>query len=94
MGKVREERLLDEEFRPVTRKMLRLRYTFDDRVADGVYMGRALDLVQRFVEHADELLEPPILSRELLAELRLRDYPAEAVQARAAEVPAAEGVRA
>lgn len=94
MGKVREERLLDEEFRPVTRKMLRLRYTFDDRVADGVYMGRALDLVQRFVEHADELLEPPILSRELLAELRLRDYPTEAVQARAAEVPAAEGVRA
>jgi hypothetical protein len=37
------------------------------------------------VEHADELLEPPALSRELLAELRLKDYPASA-----AEVPAAE----
>lgn len=78
MGKVRDERCLDEGGRMVVRQRLRLRYTFDDRIADGVYMGKALDLVQRFVEHADELLEPPVLSPEILAELRLRDVPSEA----------------
>ncbi|GAB1454795.1 MAG: 2-oxo acid dehydrogenase subunit E2 [Spirochaetia bacterium] len=76
MGKVRDERGLDDEGKLVIRKKLRLRYTFDDRIADGVYMGHALDLMQRFVEHAEELLTPPILSRELLTELNLKDYPA------------------
>lgn len=76
MGKVRDERGLDDEGKLVIRKKLRLRYTFDDRIADGVYMGHALGLLQRFVEHADELLTPPILSRELLTELNLKDYPA------------------
>ncbi|MBU0927130.1 MAG: 2-oxo acid dehydrogenase subunit E2 [Spirochaetes bacterium] len=76
MGRVRDERSLDDSGRVIVRKMVRLRYTFDDRIADGVYMGRALDLMQRFVERAGELIEPPILSPEIVAELRLRDYPA------------------
>ena len=80
MGKVRDERGLDDDGKLVIRKKLRLRYTFDDRIADGVYMGRALDLLQRFVEHADELLAPPILSHELLTELNLKDYPAKKQQ--------------
>lgn len=77
MGKVREERSIDEDGKLVCRKKLRLRYTFDDRVADGVYMGRALELMQRFVEHADELLTPPTLSHEILSELMLKSYPAD-----------------
>ena len=77
MGKVRDERSLDEQGRLAMRKMVRLRYTFDDRIADGVYMGKALNLVQRYVENATELIEPPVLSAETLAELRLRDYPAQ-----------------
>lgn len=78
MGKVRDERSLDEHGRLVTRKMVRLRYTFDDRIADGIYMGRALGLVQRYVENAAELMEPPQLSAQTIAELNLKDYPAEA----------------
>lgn len=73
MGRVRDEPSLDDEGRMVTRKRIRLRYTFDDRIADGVYMGKALDLVQHYVEHAEELIEPPDLGPELLAELRLKD---------------------
>ncbi|HUW71505.1 MAG TPA: 2-oxo acid dehydrogenase subunit E2 [bacterium] len=75
VGKVRDERSLDEQGRLVTRKMVRLRYTFDDRIADGIYMGKALNLVQHYVESAVELLEPPVLGLETLAELMLRDYP-------------------
>lgn len=72
MGKVRDVRIIDEQGQLATRRMVRLRYTFDDRIADGVYMGKALDLVQRYVEHAEELLKPPELSPEILAELRLK----------------------
>jgi hypothetical protein len=38
-------------------------------------MGKVLNLVQHYVENATELLEPPVLSAETLAELRLRAYP-------------------
>ncbi len=55
----------------VERKRLRIRYSFDDRIADGVYMGKALALVKNFVENPDLLSIPPELTPELLAELNL-----------------------
>jgi hypothetical protein len=73
LGKVRKERSLDESGRLLVRKRVMLRYTFDDRIADGVCMGRALDFVQRFVEHAEEPMELPILSPEIVAEPWPRD---------------------
>lgn len=72
MGMVRDVRGFDDNFQPMLRKRLTLRYTFDDRVADGVYMGNSLKLMKRFIENAEELLEPPVLSEEILAELQLK----------------------
>ena len=72
VGMVRDDHCFDENFQPVIRKKLRLRYTFDDRIADGVYMGRALNLMKRYVENAYELLDLPELSPVILDELQLK----------------------
>jgi hypothetical protein len=79
VGKVRTEKVLEEapdgSPRLAERKTLKINYSFDDRIADGVYMGHALELVRRFIEHPAELAAPPELSPELLAELGLDPRP-------------------
>jgi hypothetical protein len=77
MGKVKVERSLEADGSVSERKVLRLRYSFDDRVADGVYMGKALDYIQHFVENVRELESRLELDPKILAELKLRPAGAE-----------------
>lgn len=76
VGKVRDENRLsatpDGSPRVETRKILRVNYSFDDRIADGIYMGRSLELVRKFVEDPAALDRPPEIAPEILAELALR----------------------
>lgn len=53
------------------RKMIRVNYSFDDRIADGVYMGKVLALVRKFVEDPSLLTKPEEISQETLTELAL-----------------------
>jgi hypothetical protein len=76
MGKTRTVRELAADGSVVERQTLLLRYSFDDRIADGTYMGKTLGLVQSFIERPELLDAPPQLDPALLAELKLR--PAEA----------------
>lgn len=41
------------EGKPVERRLLTIKYTFDERIEDGLYCARALDLVREAVESAD-----------------------------------------
>jgi hypothetical protein len=72
VGKVKSYNRLESDGHVSERKTLSLRYSFDDRVADGTYMGRTLDLMRRFVEEPSPLESPPELDPALLAELKLR----------------------
>jgi hypothetical protein len=72
MGKVKAENRLESDGSVTERRVLRLRYSFDDRVADGVYMGKALDYIKSFVENPRELESALELDPKLLAELKLR----------------------
>jgi hypothetical protein len=72
MGKVRTQNRLEADGSIVERKTLILRYSFDDRIADGTYMGRTLDLVKKFVEDAEALVAPPLIDPAIIAELKLR----------------------
>lgn len=74
VGKVRTTREIAEDGSVAERKRLVLRYSFDDRIADGTYMGRTLDLVRSFVERPEALDAPPVLAPELIAELRLKPF--------------------
>ena len=76
VGKVRTENRLaaasDGSPRVEERKILRINYSFDDRIADGIYMGKTLELVRRFIEKPELLAVPEVLPPETIAELRLR----------------------
>jgi hypothetical protein len=72
MGKVKTENRLEADGSVAERKILRLRYAFDDRVTDGAYMGKALDYIRRFIESPGQLEEPLELDPALRAELGLR----------------------
>jgi hypothetical protein len=72
VGRVREVRMLDTNGQMETKKMLYLRYSFDDRVAEGVYMAKTLTMLQDFVEHPEKLFAAPVVSPELRKELMLR----------------------
>jgi hypothetical protein len=78
MGSVKPHNRLEPDGSVSERKILPLRDSFDDRVTDGVYMGKALDFIRRFIESPEALETPPDLDPALLAELKLRPAPASA----------------
>jgi hypothetical protein len=55
------------------RKVVKLIYSFDDRIVDGIYSGRAMELVRAFILEPSRLTEAPDLSPELLEELALTE---------------------
>lgn len=76
VGKVRDENRVgtapDGNPRVEARKILRINFSFDDRIADGIYMGKTLELVRKFIEFPHLLSEPEALSPEILTELKLK----------------------
>jgi hypothetical protein len=73
IGKIRRERFVDAEGKAAEREMVKVTFTYDDRIADGIYCGRAIDLLRTLVEDPSSLERPPELSAELLAELALTE---------------------
>lgn len=55
----------------VLRDKVKVTFTFDDRIVDGVYSGHTIGLFKDLVEHPEKLEVPPELTAELLAEHRL-----------------------
>jgi 2-oxoacid dehydrogenases acyltransferase (catalytic domain) len=72
MGRVKVQNRIEADGSVSERKLLRLRYSFDDRVTDGVYMGKTLNLIRSFIEDPSPLETAPELDPALLAELHLR----------------------
>ena len=63
-GKIRREQ---------ERDLVKVTFTYDDRITDGIYCGRAIDLLRSFVEDPTKLEDPPELGSEQLAELGLKE---------------------
>ena len=76
LGKVMRVWKFDRKGVPVRRDIARVTYTYDERIADGVYGGRSLDLFKSLVENPEPLLKSLELSNEQLRELNLKHYPA------------------
>jgi hypothetical protein len=55
------------------RSRVKVTFTFDDRICDGIYCGKAVDLFRDFVENPEKLESPPQLSAEQRAELMLKE---------------------
>jgi hypothetical protein len=71
IGKIRKERVVGEDGKAETRDRVKVTFTYDDRIADGIYCGKAIDLLRSLVEDPAALEAPPTLSPEQLAELAL-----------------------
>ena len=72
LGKIRKERVTGPDGSVTTRDKVKVTFTYDDRIADGIYCGRAIDLFRTFVESPEQLEEPLQLSPQQRAELMLK----------------------
>ena len=50
--------MLDDRGRPAVKDMMTIRYSFDERVNDGFYCIKALELLKQLVEDPEMELEP------------------------------------
>ncbi len=73
LGKIRKERVTGPDGAVTTRDKVKVTFTYDDRIADGIYCGRAIDLFRTFVESPEQLEQPLQLTPEQRAELMLKE---------------------
>ena len=73
LGKIRRVPVLTEHGTVEQRDVVKVTFTFDSRIVDGIYCARAVDLFREFVEHPERLEDPPELTPALRAELMLKD---------------------
>jgi pyruvate/2-oxoglutarate dehydrogenase complex dihydrolipoamide acyltransferase (E2) component len=50
-GRSREEVVVGPDGKPTIRPMMSLRYSFDERIEDGLYSARALEIMKRIIEN-------------------------------------------
>jgi hypothetical protein len=56
LGKVHKEVTVDEEGKPTVSTVCEVKYTFDERIEDGLYCARALDHLRTLVENPEAML--------------------------------------
>jgi hypothetical protein len=73
IGKIRKETGTGPDGQALERDLVKITFTFDDRITDGIYCGRAIDLLRSLVEDPAALEKEPDLTPELAAELALAE---------------------
>jgi hypothetical protein len=53
VGQAKPELVVGEDQQPVVKDLMTVRYSFDERVEDGLYCARALELLREVVEDPD-----------------------------------------
>ena len=71
VGKIRKHNNLMKDGSVETRDKVKLIFTYDDRITDGIYCARAIDMVRDLVENPEKLEIPLELTEEQLAKLGL-----------------------
>jgi hypothetical protein len=85
VGIVRREWKPDSKGVMRQRDVVKIVYSYDDRICDGMYAGRTLVMVKKLTENPEELLEVPELTAAQLEELMLTDFPPSMANARETE---------
>ena len=73
IGKARKETCLKPDGTTETRDKVKMRITYDDRIVDGIYCARAIEIIRNLVENPEQLEIPLELTDEQLAELALSE---------------------
>jgi len=73
IGKIKKVSTLNPDGTVETRDKVKITFTYDDRITDGIYCARAIDLVRDLVENPEQLEAPLELTTEQLVKLGLTD---------------------
>jgi hypothetical protein len=71
VGKIRKENSINADGTVETRDKVKITFTYDDRITDGIYCARAIDMLKDLVENPEKLEAPPELTSEALSKLGL-----------------------
>ena len=71
IGKIKKVNVLQKDGSVETRDKVKITFTFDDRIADGIYCARAVDMMRNFSEKPEQLETPPEYTAEQLEKLGL-----------------------
>ncbi|MCL2805281.1 MAG: 2-oxo acid dehydrogenase subunit E2 [Treponema sp.] len=71
IGKIRKENCLKSDGSVEKRDKVKITFTYDDRITDGIYCARAIDMVRDLVENPEKLEIPMELTQEQLDKLCL-----------------------
>ena len=71
IGKIRKENLINDDGTVETKDKVKITFTFDDRITDGIYCARTVDMLRDLVENPERLEVPLELTPEQLSGLGL-----------------------
>ena len=71
IGKIRKEQRLNPDGTVEMRDKVKITFTFDDRITDGIYCARAIDMMRELVENPEKLELPLELTEKQLSALGL-----------------------
>ncbi|MBN2656795.1 MAG: 2-oxo acid dehydrogenase subunit E2 [Spirochaetales bacterium] len=74
LGKFKKFRYLDEAGKLQERDVVKVTYTLDDRIKDGIYCAKSIDLFKEMVENPSILENPPELEKVNLERLKLKKF--------------------
>ena len=75
LGQKRWDTVVDQETKEVmVHEVMDIKYTLDDRITEGVYVGKALNMMKNFIENPEKLEKPPELTQKQLDALALKAY--------------------
>ena len=73
IGKFRKDACIGADGKVDMKDKVKITFTYDDRITDGIYCARAIDWVRDFVENPEKLEVPPELNSEQLSALLLAE---------------------
>ena len=73
IGKIRKENCPNPDGKAEIRDKVKITFTFDDRITDGIYCARAVDMLRDLVENPEKLEIPPEFTPEQLSDLGLAE---------------------
>lgn len=73
LGMIRFEKYIDKDNQIKDRRVVSVRYTFDDRIVDGIYSGRAMKLLKSYIENPEKLMDEPEINPKHTAVLNLSE---------------------
>jgi 2-oxoacid dehydrogenases acyltransferase (catalytic domain) len=71
IGKIKKVYSMNSQGEVIARDVVKLTYTLDDRISEGIYCARAIDMIKKFVEKPAILSEVPDIPQDILDELNL-----------------------